>query len=241
MIPLFDDAGVVQRRKTMVILIIALNALVFWYELTLGPKLQNFVYDYGLIPSQLAHNTAGQGALQPVWLTLFSSMFLHGGWLHIAGNMLFLWVFGDEIEGLLGSFGFLLFYLAGGCIAGLTQVFASPDAHVPTIGASGAIAAVLGAYIATFPRARVMTLVGYFFLFLPAWLVLGLWVLIQAFQGYVAIHGMDAVASNVAVWAHLGGFAFGVVMSILLRYLHKDGPERHPDMNYSFYNRRRPW
>jgi membrane associated rhomboid family serine protease len=241
MIPLFDDAGVVRRSKDMLTLLIVLNVCAFGYENLLGPDVKYLIYDYGLIPYHITHNVTGQSPVYPPWLTLFSSMFIHGGWLHIGGNMLYLWVFGDEIEGELGSFGFLFFYLAGGCLAGLVQAFMFPSSSIPVIGASGAIAAVLGAYIASFPRARVMTLVGFFFLNLPAWVVLGVWALMQWFQGVAAINGAGGSGSDVAVWAHVGGFVFGVVVIMIFRISTESPRLDQPAPIYPFYSQRKPW
>lgn len=240
MIPLFDDAGGVERSRTVVVLLILTNVLAFLYELSV-PDLHRFILDYALIPAHITHGFSGNSPVQPVYLTLLTSMFLHGGWLHIGSNMLFLWVFGDEVEGTMGSIGFLIFYLVSGCVAGLVQSYMLPDSTIPTIGASGAIAGVLGAYIVRFPRARVMTFVGFFFLFLPAWLVLGLWAVTQWFQGVAAIEGASSAANNVAVFAHLGGFVFGAAVMVLVRIgigleSHQPGPPQYP-----FYSSRRPW
>ncbi len=151
-----------------------------------------------------------------VWLSILSSMFLHAGWLHLLGNMLFLWIFGDNVEDALGKVGYLGFYLLGGIAAGALQFVLGPNSTIPNVGASGAIAAVLGAYIVLYPRARILTVV--FFLLitvieLPAVLVLGLWFLLQLFQG---VSGLGAdVNSGVAFWAHVGGFVFGAVIAFV--------------------------
>jgi membrane associated rhomboid family serine protease len=153
------------------------------------------------------------------WLvSVFVAMFLHGGWLHIVGNMLFLWVFGNNVEERLGPIRYLLFYLVGGVAAFALQLLLDPGSAIPTLGASGAIAAVLGAYIVTYPRARVLTLVILFFITLvelPAFLVLGIWFVLQLFSG-VGQLGAE-VNGGVAYWAHVGGFAFGLLVGFLLR------------------------
>ncbi|HEY7401137.1 MAG TPA: rhomboid family intramembrane serine protease [Actinomycetota bacterium] len=153
------------------------------------------------------------------WLaSVFVAMFLHGGWLHIGGNMLFLWVFGNNVEDRLGAIRYLLFYLAGGIAAFALQIALDPNSAIPTLGASGAIAAVLGAYIVIYPRARVLTLVFFFFITLvelPAFLVLGIWFVLQLFSG-VGQLGAE-VNGGVAYWAHVGGFAFGLLMGFALR------------------------
>ena len=149
-----------------------------------------------------------------IWLSILSSMFLHAGWLHLLGNMLFLWIFGDNVEDALGKVGYLAFYLLGGVAAGALQFVLAPNSTIPNVGASGAIAAVLGAYIVLYPRARILTAVFYFliaFVELPAFVVLGLWFALQLFQG---VSGLGAdVNSGVAFWAHVGGFVFGVLVA----------------------------
>ncbi|HEV8564694.1 MAG TPA: rhomboid family intramembrane serine protease [Actinomycetota bacterium] len=152
------------------------------------------------------------------WLqSVFVAMFLHGGWLHLLGNMLFLWVFGDNVEDRLGKIGYVLFYVAGGVAAFALQLALDPNSAIPTLGASGAIAAVLGAYIVAHPRARVLTLVFFFFITLielPAFFVLGIWFVLQLFSGVGQIG--SEVNAGVAYWAHVGGFAFGLLMGFLL-------------------------
>jgi membrane associated rhomboid family serine protease len=151
-----------------------------------------------------------------VWLSILSSMFLHAGWLHLLGNMLFLWIFGDNVEDALGKVGYLGFYLLGGVAAGALQFVLGPNSTIPNVGASGAIAAVLGAYIVLYPRARILTAVFFFLIAvieLPAVVVLGLWFLLQLFQG---VSGLGAdVNSGVAFWSHVGGFVFGAVVAFV--------------------------
>jgi len=207
---------------------------------------QTFFWCHAAIPYEVAHGTdlaeggpparaaidesygAGIGArLQPYlvrscpdksWAaSVFVAMFLHAGWLHIGGNMLFLWVFGNNVEDRLGRLGYLLFYLLGGVAAFALQLLIAPGSTIPTLGASGAIAAVLGAYLVAFPRARVLTLVFFFlitFVELPAYLVLGLWFVIQLFSGVGELG--TAVNGGVAYWAHVGGFAFGLLVGLAL-------------------------
>ncbi|TMK16119.1 MAG: rhomboid family intramembrane serine protease [Actinobacteria bacterium] len=151
-----------------------------------------------------------------IWLSIVTAMFLHAGWLHLGGNMLFLWIFGDNVEDALGKLGYLAFYLVGGVAAGALQFVLAPNSTIPNVGASGAIAAVLGAYIVLYPRARILTAVFFFLITvieLPATVVLGLWFVLQLFQG---VSGLAAdVNSGVAYWAHVGGFGFGVVIALL--------------------------
>jgi membrane associated rhomboid family serine protease len=149
-----------------------------------------------------------------IWLSILSSMFLHAGWLHLLGNMLFLWIFGDNVEDALGKAGYLAFYLLGGVAAGALQFVIAPSSTISNVGASGAIAAVLGAYIVLYPRARILTVVFFFLITvieLPATVVLGLWFVLQLFQG---VSGLAAdVNGGVAFWAHVGGFLFGVLIA----------------------------
>ena len=214
MIPLQDD---VRTRTFPVVpwLLLAANVVVFFYELRLGPGLDGFFAEWGLIPARLvaAENPA---ALVP----LFTSIFLHGGLLHVAGNMLYLHIFGDNVEDRIGHLRFLGFYLAAGGVASLTHAFLSPGSTVPMVGASGAIAGVMGAYFVNFPRARVMTAVPIFFFIhfvrVPAVLLLLLWFLLQLVSGSAALEGGNAEA-GVAWWAHVGGFVFGVLLGLPLR------------------------
>ena len=213
MIPI-GDANPRRHFPVMTVLIILTNALVFLYQLSLPERsLDAFIAQAGLIPADL---TAGM----PSALTdLLTSMFLHGGWMHILSNMLYLWIFGDNIEDLMGPIPYLLFYLAAGVVAALAQVAAYPSSHVPTIGASGAIAGVLGAYAVLYPRNRIRTLftLGFFLrmLYLPAIIVLGFWFVLQLFSGVAAIGTM--ATGGVAWFAHIGGFVAGLVLGMVLR------------------------
>lgn len=184
-------------------LLIAVNVALFLYQLSLPSQqaLFDFVTTYGFVPREFFSNPFG-GAF-----AVLSSMFLHGGLFHLVGNMLFLFVFGDNIENRMGHGAFLLFYLLGGALATLAHGLFAPGSDTPMVGASGAISAVLGAYIVLFPRQRVLTFVPPLFLFwLPAWLYIGYWALIQFVQA------TGGVSGGVAWWAHVGGFVFGVVV-----------------------------
>ncbi len=179
------------------------------------------------------------------WESVFEAMFLHGGWLHIGGNMLFLWVFGNNVEDRIGRVWYLLFYLASGIVAALAQLAVAPNSVIPNLGASGAIAGVLGAYLVMFPRRRVYTLIIFFFItavYLPAFVVLGLWFVLQVFSGVGSLGSRVNTGGGVAFFAHIGGFAFGVLLALL--FFPKEGfrdrpPPRRPDM----FGRRRgpPW
>lgn len=212
MIPLRDEN---PTRTTPVVTraLIAINVLAFLYEVSMGSYLGYFVRGWGLIPERLSLAFTGAEPLPPALLTVLTSMFLHGGWVHLIGNMWYLWVFGDNIEDRLGHVRFLGFYLVAGTVSAALHTLANPGSPIPTVGASGAIAGVLGAYAFAFPRARVITLVPIFFFLqimaLPALLVLGLWFVVQIFSGSLAL-GTGATG-GVAWWAHIGGFAFGVL------------------------------
>ena len=207
MIPLYDT---LRSRRFPIInwMLIILNGVVFYYELKLGEEgLFRFIHTWGLVPSQLASTPA------ETWLTIFTSMFLHGGWFHILSNMWVLFIFGDNVESRLGSGRYLLFYLSCGIAAALMQAYLSITSTTPMIGASGAIAGVLGAYLVLFPRSRIASLVPIFFIFtiveIPAVLFLGFWFVSQLFSGWQSLLGADVNA--VAWWAHIGGFLFGMI------------------------------
>ena len=212
MIPLRDEnpSGSFPR---VTVGLIALNAALFVYELVLGSGWPDFMLQWGLVPQRITLALRfGDEPLVPALLTLVTSMFLHGGWLHLIGNMWYLWIFGDNIEDRLGHRRFVLFYLGGGLVAGLAQYIALPSSGLPTVGASGAIAAVLGAYAVTFPRARVVTLIPLFLFWpivaLPALVVLGLWFVFQFFSGALSLAWSGG--GGVAWWAHIGGFVYGM-------------------------------
>jgi membrane associated rhomboid family serine protease len=197
--------------------LIALNLLIFLYQWQLGPRGDNaLVHIYGEVPANLSAYLGGTSkyTLSMVVVPLFTSMFLHGGWMHVLGNMWFLYIFGDNIEDYLGHFTYLVFYILAGLLAMGTQVAIYPHSTVPTVGASGAIAGVLGAYFLLYPRARVLTWFFVFVLYLPAWVVLGEWFALQFFAGAASLSTVQAGrdVGGVAVWAHIGGFVAGAVM-----------------------------
>jgi membrane associated rhomboid family serine protease len=218
MIPISDELPS-RRRPFVNWALIALNALVFVYELLLGQKVDQLYMTWGVTPLYLA-----DPANHPLaFLTLFTSMFLHAGWAHFIGNMLYLWIFGDNVEDALGRVGYTLFYLAAGIAAGLSQVFVSPSSPVPGIGASGAIAGVLAVYLVLFPAAPVRVLVpGFYFMRvarLPALIVLGFWFILQLFNGFLGLGTMHLATGGVAWFAHIGGFLAGLVVGFLVRGL----------------------
>jgi len=219
MLPL-RDVNPTRSLSIMTIILIAINVLVFIYELILGPQLEGFVQSWAIIPYEITHGVdLPPASIQPIYLTLITAMFLHGGFVHIAGNMLFLWIFGNNIEDAMGSLRFLVFYLLCGLAAAFAQIAVGPNSDIPNIGASGAIAGVLGAYLLLFPRAEVQTLVflGFFvrLVRLPALLFLGLWFVLQLFSGVAGL-GMEATG-GVAWFAHIGGFIAGLVLINLFR------------------------
>lgn len=225
MIPLRDD-NPTRSTPFLTVVLIAANVLVYLYEMTLPPDaLRAFVMQLGVIPSELTVGGGG-GSDLPFAATLFTSMFLHGSLMHLAGNMLYLWIFGNNIEDSAGPVRYLIFYLACGVAAAATQIAASPRSDVPMIGASGAIAGVLGAYAVLFPHARVLTLVPIFIIirlvYLPAIVVLGLWFLYQ-----ILLSSADTPADGgVAFFAHIGGFVAGMILIWPMRRRRPARPRR---------------
>jgi membrane associated rhomboid family serine protease len=202
MIPLSDASRRPLSFPIVTLFIILVNFAVFLLELANGDA---FINRWSFIP---AHITAGRD-----WITILTAMFMHAGWLHILGNMLFLWVFGPEIEDIMGPFRYLLFYLLSGLAASLAQILVAPDLAIPNLGASGAIAGVMGAFIITYPRDRIRTIlfIGWFIqsTAIPAMILIGLWFVIQLFSGLGSM--ADVQTGGVAYMAHVGGFIFGAV------------------------------
>ncbi|HEX9637356.1 MAG TPA: rhomboid family intramembrane serine protease [Acidobacteriota bacterium] len=205
-----------HRFPLVTVALIVLNFLGFLYELALGPQLERFIFAAAFVPSRYWV----PGGLGDDLQSMVLSMFLHGGWVHLLGNMLYLWIFGDNIEDRLGHLRFLIFYLLAGFCATYVHALFNPDSTIPSIGASGAIAGVLGAYALAFPRARVVTLVplGFYMQLteLPALVVLGLWFVLQLFSGAAEIGVRSAQTGGVAWWAHIGGFVAGLVLIVLM-------------------------
>ncbi len=221
MFPLKDNIPS-SRPPYVNYLIIGVNGLVFLWELSMGPYLQSVVQVLGFVPARFL-DLLGQGAWSAAFLPMFTALFLHGGWLHILGNMWFLYVFGDNVEDILGHGRYLLFYLACGVGANLIFLSFSPSNTLPLIGASGAIAGVMGAYFYLFPGARILTLFLIIFipifLELPAYFFLGLWFVMQFLYGTFSLHTVGHVrtgAGGVAWWAHVGGFLVGIMLLYLL-------------------------
>jgi hypothetical protein len=216
MIPFRDN---IPSRSTPVItmFLIVINVVVFLYELSLGDALEPFIYQFGVVPSVVAHWPQSELPLMAIVIPYLTSMFLHGGWLHVIGNMWYLWIFGDNVEDRLGHFAFLVFYLLCGIGAGVVHTLLNVSSTVPSVGASGAIAGVLGAYLVSYPFARVLTLVPIFVFVqvieIPAMIVLGLWFIMQFFYGTASLAATSASQSGgVAWWAHVGGFVIGILL-----------------------------
>ena len=206
--------------------IIVVNVSVFIYEISLGPELSIFLKQYGVIPLKVKlYSQASDLSIINTFFPFISSTFLHGGFIHLIGNMWFLWIFGDNIEDKLGHFKYLIFYVVCGITASSVHVLFNSQSNMPCIGASGAIAGVLGAYMVTFPHARVTTIVPLFIFLqieLPAMVVLGFWFVIQFFNGAASINKSGGV---VAWWAHIGGFASGIIIFYIIRILFVRAPK----------------
>ena len=225
MIPLRDN---IPARTTPYVnyALIAICAVVFLAQMSAEAGL-GLVREYGMIPHRVLD---GNGRLPPAavpdWLTLLTCIFLHGGWLHFLGNIWFLWIFGDNVEDRMGHLGYLAFYLGAGVIASAAHLMTNLDSTLPTIGASGAIAGVMGAYMLLYPKAKVLTLIPLFVILytivLPAPLFLGIWFLLQFFQGVMSVAGVQA--GGVAWWAHIGGFVIGFAVAAVLNKAHKLKP-----------------
>ena len=232
MIPAGDN--LVRRTVPFVnYLLIAANILMFFVELTKG---EHFILSYGAIPLHLSHPFQYPLA----FTTLFTAMFLHGGWAHLIGNMIYLAVFGDNIEDTIGHFRYLIFYLVGGLLASLTHVIIAPNSAIPMVGASGAIAAVLGAYLIFFPAAQIRVIFIFFFLiritYLPSLLILGFWFILQLFSG-VGTFGA-ASGGGVAYWAHIGGFVAGVILALKFRNKRRHSHKYYSDLEDYYHSRR---
>lgn len=235
MVPLHDNN---PTRITPYITygLIGINIFIYLYEASLpADQLQAFLQEYAVVPSQLTASFRGSlTEMLPEVMTLFTSQFLHGGLLHLGGNMLFLWVFGNNIEEQLGRIKYIIFYLLCGALAALAQWFFSMESNIPSLGASGAIAGVLGAYILRFPNARILTLVplGFFITTfrIPAVFFLGFWFVQQALYGIASLGARTNVgmeSGGIAYWAHAGGFVFGAILGPLLGLFASESPSRY--------------
>ncbi len=229
MLPLSDHN---PRRTAPVVnsLLIAANVLMFFWEMSLGYDIEPVLAHVAFVPARFWYAPA----VLPSLFSALVSMFLHGGWLHLGGNMLYLWIFGDNIEDRLGHFRYLVFYLACGFAATLAHAIVNPGSRLPSIGASGAIAGVLGAYILLFPRVRVTTLIPVFIFIIvrevPAIFVLGIWFVFQLFVGVSSLGVSPEQAGGVAYFAHIGGFVAGMILVVLM------GGLRHAPARPSYYD-----
>lgn len=221
------DINPTSRRPVITWALIGMNILIYIYQLWHGHGGANLVASLGATPFEITRMTdltvplAGINHLpgpKPVFLTLFSSMFLHGGPLHLGFNMLYLWIFGNNIEDVLGPARFIIFYLVGGLFAHAMHIAADPGSIIPTIGASGAISAVMGAYLILYPQARIMTLMWIFiliqFIYIPAFIIILYWIVIQIISGFMSLGGQ--FGGGVAWFAHIGGFLGGMFMIFLM-------------------------
>ena len=194
------------------------NIAVFLYQVTLTPHAARaFEIAYGVIPARIPAWLAGHGSLEAALLPFVTSMFLHGGWAHILGNMLFLWIFGDNVEAVFGHLGYLLFYFVCGIGSGLIHAAFNLHSHTPAVGASGAMSGVLGAYIVLEPRNRILTLIFIFVVRVRAVIVLGVWFAVQFLMGLSTLGTAANVTGGVAVWAHIGGFLIGLVTALAVK------------------------
>lgn len=230
MLPL-RDVNPSRRVPVVTIAFIAINILVFLYQQTLS---EEELYALALVPYQITHRfNLGEA------LTFFSSMFMHANVLHIGGNMLYLWIFGDNIEDAMGHIRYIVFYLLAGIAAALSQILVTPNTRIPMIGASGAIAGVLGGYLLLYPNARILSMVIMFYFIrlveVPAYILLGLWFILQFFTGFASF-GAAGETGGVAVFAHIGGFVFGLLTVKLFTLGRRRRPPRPPS-----YEVVRPW
>lgn len=209
MIPLKDEISS-HSRPVITYIILGINVIIYIYEFSLGPYKEQFIYQFGTIPYEL-FNPSGLSS----YLTIFSSMFTHANFMHLAGNMLFLWVFADNVEDHLGHMKFLIFYLVCGIAAVFLHSITTPNSKIPMVGASGAISGIMGAYLIFFPKARILSLIplGFFLriAYLPSLFFIGIWFLYQFFLGFVSI-GMKG--GGVAYFAHIGGFVAGILIAL---------------------------
>jgi len=208
MFPIGDDNSARRLQPLVTYALIAINILFFFFEFLGGDA---FIEAWSFVPSRFMADPLGDA------VTIFTSMFMHAGLVHIGGNMLYLWIFGDNVEDSMGHFKYLVFYLVGGLVASLTHLATNPGSPIPTVGASGAIAAVLGAYLVLYPRSHIATFIpiGFFLRLavLPASIVLVLWFVMQLFSGFLSLGGSDV--GGTAFWAHIGGFIAGVLMGLM--------------------------
>jgi membrane associated rhomboid family serine protease len=241
MLPIADENEPGTGPAFVTWALIAVNIAVFFLLQGAGAN-EVFTYGYSAVPAEITTGTditvpteivvnqetvaiPQEPGPNPIWLTLFSSMFMHGGLLHLGGNMLFLWIFGDNVEHRIGRLRYLLFYLVAGVIASFAQILVNPLSTIPSLGASGAISGVLGAYLVLFPGNRVLVFLFRFLMPVPAIVAIGMWALFQFISGIGSFAVADQTGGGVAYMAHIGGFVTGVIAGLLFRALFPSGPE----------------
>lgn len=210
MFPVGDDDSTIRSTTYVTYMLVVINVLVFLLELAGGNA---FIQEWSFIPARFTRNPSSDA------ITILTAMFMHGGWMHLFGNMLYLWIFGNNVEDRFGSIRFLIFYLVSGLAATFAQYYFLPHSNVPNVGASGAIAGVLGAYLVMFPKARVNVAIGYNVVPMPAILVLGFWIVLQLFSGVGSIATTDETmrdVGGVAYMAHIGGFFTGILLALVM-------------------------
>ncbi|MEZ5899644.1 MAG: rhomboid family intramembrane serine protease [Hyphomicrobiaceae bacterium] len=210
MFPVGDDDSTIRSTTYVTYTLVVINVLVFLLELAGGNA---FIQEWSFIPARFTRNPSSDA------ITILTAMFMHGGWMHLFGNMLYLWIFGNNVEDRIGSIRFLIFYLVSGLAATFAQYYFLPHSNVPNVGASGAIAGVLGAYLVMFPKARVNVAIGYNVVPMPAILVLGFWIVLQLFSGVGSIATTDETmrdVGGVAYMAHIGGFFTGILLALVM-------------------------
>jgi membrane associated rhomboid family serine protease len=212
MLPIGDDNSSRTIVPVVTFSLIVVNALVFFYQLSHGDHFNSFVQAYGVVPYEITHGVdVGARGPEPVYLTLLTSMFMHANLMHFGGNMLFLYIFGDNVEDAMGHWGFLAFYLICGFAADAAQIVVGPDSTIPGIGASGAIAGVMGAYLLLFPHQTVRTLTRFGIVHVSAFWMLGIWIVTQVLSGVGSFGGREL--GGVAYFAHIGGFVAGLMLA----------------------------
>ena len=231
MFPIGDENRHGHITPVVNYLLLAINLAVFFYQVSLGSEsaIQEFINTYGVIPQEIF--------VRQDLFTLLTSMFMHGGWAHIIGNMLFLWVFGDNVEDAFGHLGYLVFYLLTGLMASAAHIILNPASPIPSVGASGAISGILGAYIIFFGGNAIRVLIGYFVTVVPAWMMIGLWAAQQFIATYGSLAVTEQTTGGVAYAAHAGGFLAGLIIGVLLRGA-VGRPEQRPAPAYSGDRRR---
>ncbi len=220
MFPIWDDVPT-KKFPLITVILIALNSIVYVYQVSLGETFTEFIHSMGLLPFEITHHIdLFPSGPSPIYLTIFSSMFMHGSIVHLLGNMLFLWIFGNNVEDYLGRKKYVIFYLLCGVAAAFTQILFNPNSKVPMVGASGAIAGVLGAYLLLYPRAKVTTVIIFVFFIrlikIPALVVLSFWIIYQFLYGISSL-AVKTGEGGVAWFAHIGGFICGMILIKLFK------------------------